>query len=222
MQFEILEKPTFSVLKIILEPAESYRAEAGAMIAMSSNIELQAKTSGKGLLGSIKAAVGGESFFASLYVCHSKPGELWLAPGTIGDIIHTKLNGRIFAQGGAYLAGTPDLTISTKGSFKAMISGEGLFLQEISGTGDVFFGSYGTVIERTLEHGETFIVDTGHIVAFEESVHYSIKKASKGIFSSIASGEGLVCEYTGPGKIWMQTRNLSAFAQLLMRFIPTK
>ncbi len=222
MQFEILERPSFSVLKLILQPGESFRAESGAMISMSPNIQLQAKTTGKGLLGSIKAAVGGESFFASLYTCHTQTGELWLAPATMGDIIHTKISGKLYAQAGAYLAGEADLTVSTKGSFKAMISGEGLFLQEITGKGNLFFASYGSVIERTLRHDERLVVDTGHIVAFEETVHYSIKKASKGIFSSIASGEGLVCEYTGPGRIWIQTRNLSAFAQLLLKFIPTK
>lgn len=182
MQFEILERPSFSVLKLLLQPGESFRAEAGAMISMTPNVELEAKTTGKGLLGSIKAAVGGESFFASLYTCHSQPGELWLAPATMGDIIHTKISGRIYAQGGAYLAGSPDLTISTKGSFKAMISGEGLFLQEISGSGDVFFGSYGAVIERTLNHGERFVVDTGHIVAFEDQYIIPSKKQAKVYF----------------------------------------
>ncbi|MCK5741225.1 MAG: TIGR00266 family protein, partial [Chlorobi bacterium] len=158
-----------------------------------------------------------------LFTASGGSGELILAPGTLGDIIQLEMNGQtIFAQGGAYLAGTPDLELSTQGSLKGMISGEGLFLQKITGRGALFLNSYGAIIEKTLSQGESYIVDTGHIVAFEESVQYKIKKASKGFFSTIASGEGLVCEYTGPGKIWMQTRNLSAFAQILSKFITTK
>jgi uncharacterized protein (TIGR00266 family) len=128
----------------------------------------------------------------------------------------------ILAEGGAYLAGSPDLEISTQGSLKAMISGEGLFLQKITGKGLVFLNSYGAIYEKILNPGETYIVDTGHIVAFDDSVQYKLKKATKGILSSMASGEGLVCEYTGPGKLWIQTRNLSTLAQLIAKFIPSR
>ena len=100
-----------------------------------------------------------------------------------------------------------------------MISGEGLFLQKISGTGIVFLNSFGAVFEKTLAPGEVHIVDTNHIVAFEETIQYKIKKAAKGIFSSLASGEGLVCEYTGPGKMWVQTRALSALAGAIGKFL---
>jgi uncharacterized protein (TIGR00266 family) len=223
MQFKIENSPVFTSLHIMMNRGETFRAEAGAMLAMSPSITLEAKSSGKGLLGTLKAAVGGESIFGSLFTSEGSEGELILAPATIGDIVQMELkNQTILAQGGAYLAGSPELTLSTKGSFRAMLSGEGLFLQEISGTGTVFLSSYGKIIERNLAAGESLVVDTGHIVAFESQVSYQIRKASKGIFSSIASGEGLVSEYTGPGKIWYQTRNLQAFAHLLSRFMPTK
>jgi len=223
MQFMIENEPVFTTLKIHLKRGESFRAEAGAMLAMSPTISLEAKATGKGLLGTLKAAVGGESIFGSLFTAENGDGELVLAPSTMGDILHLKLNGQtILAQGGAYLAGDTDLILSTKGSLRAMISGEGLFLQEISGTGNLFLSSYGKIHEKVLSNGETYIVDTGHIVAFESSVRYSIRKAAKGIFSSIASGEGLVCEYFGPGKLWYQTRNLPAFANLLYKFMPIK
>jgi uncharacterized protein (TIGR00266 family) len=125
----------------------------------------------------------------------------------------------LYAQSGAYLAGSPTLELSTKGSLKAMISGEGLFLQKITGTGTLFLSTYGAFFEKTLAPGEVYIVDTNHIVAFEETVQYKIKKAAKGLLSSFASGEGLVCEYTGPGKMWVQTRALSAFAQEIEKYI---
>lgn len=216
MEFRIDNQPVFTTLTLNLAPGESFRAEAGAMVSMSPTIELKAQASGKGLMGTLKAAVGGEALFGSLYTATEGPGELVIAPSTPGDILKFDLSGQtILAQGGAYLAGDPGLTLSTQGSLKAMISGEGLFLSKISGNGTVFLNSYGAIYEKQLAPGEEYIVDTGHIVAFEETVTYKVKKAAKGIFSTLASGEGLVCRYTGPGKIWMQTRNLSSLAQVL-------
>ncbi|HOJ78022.1 MAG TPA: TIGR00266 family protein [Bacillota bacterium] len=223
MKYQIENAPVFSTLRVILDKGESIRAEAGAMVSMSSSIELEAKTAGQGLFGTLKAAVGGESFFAALYTATRDNSELVLAPAVLGDITVFELKGNtIFAQSGAYLAGSNELQLSTQGSFKALISGEGLFLQKISGNGVVFLSSYGAIIEKKLAPGETYRVDTGHIVAFEESVQYHIKKAAKGLFASFASGEGLVGEYRGPGTIWLQTRNLPAFANVLARFLPHK
>lgn len=222
MEYTIENTPTFSILRLQMEKGDQFRGEAGAMLSMSPSIRLEAKSSGKGFLGSIKAAVGGESFFASLFTADAD-GELILAPALIGDIIDMELSGgSVYAQGGAYLAGNKDLEISTSGSFKALISGEGLFLQKITGSGHLFLNSYGAILEKSLKPGETYIVDTGHILAFEDTVQYKVKKAAKGIFSTVASGEGLVCEYSGPGKIWMQTRNLTPFAQLIAKFIPNR
>lgn len=223
MDYKIEHAPAFTIMRINLNKGEQIRAEAGAMVSMSPTIKLEAKKTGKGLLGTVKAAVGGESFFASLFTAENGDGELILAPASIGDIIKMDLKGNtLFAQNGAYLAGSADLDLSTKGSMKAMISGEGLFLQMISGHGMVFLNSYGGILEKNLVAGESYIVDTGHIVAFEDTIEYKIKKAAKGLFSTFASGEGLVCEFYGPGKIWMQTRNLPAFASIISRFITKK
>ena len=223
MDFKIENGPVFTTLKVELQHGESIKAEAGAMVAMSPTIELKAKGSGKGILGSLKAAVGGEALFASVLTAEHGPGEIHLAPAVPGDIVQWNLGGQtVYAQSGAYLAGDPELTLSTQGSLKAMISGEGLFLSKISGSGPLFLNSYGAVMSKDLAPGEEYIVDSGHIVAFEETVTYKIKKAAKGLFSTLASGEGLVCRYSGPGKIWMQTRNLSAFGQLLMPMVTKK
>jgi uncharacterized protein (TIGR00266 family) len=223
MHYQIEHGPAYATLIVKLNTGESLRAEAGAMLSMTSNINLEAKSAGKGFLGSIKAAVSGESFFASLFTAQNGEGEVILAPSSSGDIIKMELNGNtIFAEGGAYLAGSPDLEISTKGSFKALIAGEGLFLQKISGRGTLFLSSYGSIIERTVTPGNNLIIDTGHLVAFEETLSYSIKKVSKGLFSTLASGEGLVSEFTGSGKVWIQTRNLKACVGLIERFLPNR
>jgi len=215
MEYSIEHAPVFTTLRIRLARGERIKAEAGAMVAMTPGIELQARASGKGLLGTIAAAVGGEAIFGSLYTAR-EAGELILAPSVPGDIVALNLsNQTIFAQGGAYLAGAEGLELSTQGSLRAMVGGEGLFLSKISGSGDLFLTAYGSVIEKTLAPGETWVVDTGHMVAFESSVTYQIRTAARGLFSSVATGEGLVAEYQGPGRLWVQTRNLRSLAGLL-------
>jgi uncharacterized protein (TIGR00266 family) len=223
MKFSIDNGPVFTSLNLQLESGESIKADSGSMVAMSPTIELKAKTSGKGLMGTLKSAVGGEGLFMTEYTAETGPGELLLAPSFPGDVLPFQMNGQtMFAQSGAFMAGEKSLELSTQGSVKAMISGEGLFLQKITGVGNLFLNCYGSIIEKSLTAGEEYIVDTGHIVAFEETVTYKLKKAAKGIFNTLASGEGLVCRYSGPGKIWLQTRNMSALAKTLMPYFPGK
>ncbi len=222
MQARIENRPVFTTLTVLLESGESFRAEAGAMVAKSPTVELQAKTQGKGLGGVLRAAVGGESLFASLFSASGGAGEVILAPATPGDIIEFDLTGEtLYAQGGAYLAGSDGLELGTKGSLKSMFSGEGLFLQTIAGHGMVWLSAYGTVWKKELQPNETYTVDTGHMVAFEQSVSYTVRKASRGLFSTFASGEGLVAEFRGPGSVWIQSRNLRGFAGLIAKLMPS-
>jgi uncharacterized protein (TIGR00266 family) len=221
MDFRIENAPVFTSLTVQLQAGESFKAESGAMVSMSPSVEIQAKKQGKGLGGMLKAAVGGEGLFASLFTASGGAGEVVLAPGAPGDVIGFDMTGNtILAQSGAYLAGSEGLELSTQGSLKAMISGEGLFLQKISGNGKVFLNSFGSIFVKELGPGEHYILDTGHLVAFEDSASYTIRKAAKGLFSTLASGEGLVCDFVGPGKIWVQTRNLKGFAGLIATLIP--
>jgi uncharacterized protein (TIGR00266 family) len=219
MKHSIEHAPVFTTLTLHLSRGERFKAEPGAMVSMSPTIELQAKTSGKGLLGTLAAAVGGESLFGTVFIANGD-GEVVLAPGVPGDIAHLALTGNtVLAQGGAYLAGSEDLTLSTQGSLRSWIGGQGLFLSKITGSGDLFLNCYGALTLKTLADGEVYIVDSGHVVAFDESIGYRVRAAATGLFSTLASGEGLVVEATGPGRLWMQTRNLRSFAQLLSPFI---
>lgn len=220
MKYTIEHAPVYATLKIELEQGEQFRAEAGAMISMSPTVELAATSSGKGIMGTLKAAVGGESIFATMFTAAYGDGEVILAPSAPGDIVQVALRDETWlAQRGAYLAGDPSLVLGVQGSIKAFVSGEGLFLSKISGTGELFLSSFGAIYYRDLAIGERYVVDTGHVVAFPSSVTYTIRKAARGIFSSLASGEGLVCEFMGPGRIYMQTRNVRPLANLLQPFM---
>jgi uncharacterized protein (TIGR00266 family) len=222
MEHEVLYRPSYSLLKIRLALGEAIFAEAGAMVSMSSGIEIETSAKG-GVFGALKRSVlGGESFFINTFKAN-QDGEVTFAPTLAGDIYSLELKGQtVYAQSGAYIASSPQIEIDTKwGGAKTFFSREGLFLLKINGTGNVFLSSYGAIHEIDLEVGQKYTVDTGHMVAFAEGVGYSVKRVG-GLKSTLFSGEGLVCELTGPGKIMIQTRSADAFLSWLIPKIPKK
>lgn len=223
-QYEIQHGSAFSLAIVKLEPEQSIQAEAGAMVSMSGNIELQSQMKG-GLMGALKRAVGGESAFVSTFTARRGPGEVTLAPGTPGDIAAIEMRQQhFFVQSSSYLAGDMSLQIDTRwGGAKSFFGGEGLFVLQVNGTGLLLVSSFGAIHRRRLAPGERYVVDTGHLVAWEGYMPYELRKASNsGWFRSLVSGEGIVAEFTGPGEILIQTRNLAAFAGVLKPFFPTQ
>lgn len=222
--WEIKNQGAFALAVVNLQPEQSIAAEAGAMVSMSSNIELYSEMKG-GIFGALKRAVGGESAFVSTFTAKGGSGEVTLAPGAPGDVVGIEMRNQNFlVQSSSYLAGDANLQIDTKfGGAKSWMGGEGLFLLNVSGTGLLLVSSFGAIHRRTLQPGEQYVVDTGHLVAWEGHMRYEIRKAAKsGFFRSFLSGEGMVSEFTGPGELLIQTRNLAAFAGLLKPFFPTQ
>lgn len=213
---------SFALAIVSLQNEQTIQAESGAMVSMSVNVELQSQVKG-GLMGALKRSVVGESVFISSFTAHGGPGEVTLAPATPGSITALELDNQAFyIQGGSFLAASPSIAIDTKlGGAKSFFSREGLFLIGASGTGTLLISSFGAIHKKTLAPGEQYIVDTGHIVAFQSTIQYQVQKAASGFFRSFTSGEGLVARYLGPGDIYIQTRNIEAFAGLLKRFMPT-
>jgi len=222
MNYEVLYRPSYSLVKISLKAGESIVAEAGAMVSKSDGISIETKMRG-GVFGALKRSVlGKESFFVNIFTAE-KDGEISFAPSLPGDIYSVELNGgTIYAQSGAFIASSPEIEVNTKwGGAKTFFSKEGLFLLKLSGTGTLFLSSYGAIDEITLGPGEKYIVDTGHMVSFEEGVSYKVKRVG-GLKSTFFSGEGLVCELTGPGKITIQTRSQDAFLSWLLPYVQKK
>ena len=221
--FEIMYQPSYSLAVLKLEAEQSIQAESGAMVSMSANVELQSQMKG-GLMGALKRAAGGESAFVSTFTARGGPGEVTLAPGGPGDIAAIEMSNQLFfVQSSSYLAGDAGLTIDTKwGGAKSFFGGEGLFVLQVSGTGLLLLSSFGAIHRKQLAPGERYVVDTGHLVAWEGSTQYTLRKAAQGFFRSMVSGEGIVAEFTGPGEILIQTRNLAAFAGLMKPFFPTQ
>jgi uncharacterized protein (TIGR00266 family) len=207
MQVDIQASPSFAMGTIRLGAGESVKVEAGAMAAMSGDVEIVTASQG-GLLGGLKRSVlGGESFFINTFTATSS-GEVAVAPKLPGDLIHLPLGGAaMFVQSGSWIASEPGVEVDTKwGGAKTFFSGEGLFLLRCSGAGDMLVSSYGAIIERQLQPGEVVTIDTGHIVAFDEGVTYAVRKAGSWK-STLLGAEGLVTDFTGPGRLLVQTRS---------------
>ncbi len=201
---------------------EKLIAETGAMVSMSAGIKIQTNMKG-GFFGALKRNIlGGESFFMNTFTADDD-GHLTLAPSLPGDIKAIELqNSALLIQSGSYIASTEGIEIDTKwGGAKSFISREGFFWLRAQGSGTVYISSYGAIHELDLAPGEHYTVDTGHMVAFDETVNYSVRKVG-GLKSTFLSGEGLVCNLTGPGKITLQTRSEDAFLGWLIPKIPSK
>ena len=222
--WEILHQGAFALAVVNLQPEQAIHAEAGAMVSMSANVDLHSEMKG-GVFGALKRAVGGESAFVSTFTAKGGPGEVTFAPGAPGDVAGIEMRGQTFmVQSSSYLAGDMSLDVDTKfGGAKSFFGGEGLFVLQISGTGLLLVSSFGSIHRRTLRNGERYVIDTGHLVAWEGHMQYNLRKAAKsGFLRSFLSGEGMVAEFTGPGEILMQTRNLAAFAGMLKPFFPAQ
>jgi uncharacterized protein (TIGR00266 family) len=222
--WSIEHQGAFALAVVQLQAEQSISAEAGAMVSMSGNVDLHSELKG-GVFGALKRAVGGESAFVSTFTAKGGVGEVTLAPGAPGDIAGIEMQGQAFmVQSSSYLAGDTSLQVDAKfGGAKSFFGGEGLFILNVSGAGLLLVSSFGAIYRRVLRPGEQYVIDTGHLVAWEGQMQYNIRKAAKsGFFRSMMSGEGLVAEFTGPGEILIQTRNLAAFAGLLKPFFPSQ
>jgi uncharacterized protein (TIGR00266 family) len=214
-------RPAFALATLVLAAEQPVKAQAGAMVSMSGNVELESKMEG-GVWSALKRSVGGRSAFVSTYTARGGPGELTLAPSAPGDIVPVALGGDAYnIAASSYLASDAAVEIDTNwGGARSFFSSDSLFILQAAGTGTVFVTSFGALHGRQLAAGEQYIVDTGHLVAWHASMTYSIRKATKSLFRSLTSGEALVAAFTGPGTLLLQTRNLHAFADSLAPFLP--
>lgn len=225
---EIIEfNPSYTLLTYSMHPNESINVEPGAMVAMSG-VEMQTKKSGGGIFKSLKKmAFGGESFFLNTFTAGPSGGWVSVAPGSPGDVLsYDVAPGRqIFIQGGSYLGSTVNIKTDTKfQGMKGFFSGESMFFvrafTEDGQPGKVWYNSFGAIKQIPVQPGQTITVDTGHVVAFEDTVQYTINKVG-GMKSFLVGGEGLVMNFTGQGSVWIQTRNVESLAGKIIPFLPT-
>jgi uncharacterized protein (TIGR00266 family) len=218
------------MLQVSLLPGEVLVAESGTMVARQSDVLMEVKLNAgrsPGFVGKLKAIVvalvrklvGGETFFVNHFSAPNG-GWVWLAPAMSGSVRHVPLQGRtLMLSAGAFIACTGNIDLKAKwGGLRAILAKEGAFMLEASGTGDLWITSYGAIDEIVVDG--SYIVDTGHLVAFDPSLSFNIKTAGGGFMGFVASGEGLVCEFSGQGKVLVQSRNASALVQWVSRMLP--
>ncbi len=221
MKVEIQHRPAYALGIVELAAGESVQAETGAMVSMSSNLEVESGLQGGLLKSAMRKVLGGESFFVNTFTAQGEPGQITFAPSLPGDVESVDVRGELFVQSGSFLAGATSIAIDTKfGGATSFFSSEGLFLLHLKGSGEALMSSFGAIHKITLDGSKDLIIDTGHVVAFEPSVKWSVKKIS-GFFTSLISGEGLVCEFSGRGDVWLQTRSNQAFLDWLVPRLPT-
>ncbi|KAI5203568.1 DUF124-domain-containing protein [Aureobasidium subglaciale] len=216
--YRISHRDTNTILTLQLAMGCPLSVRPGTMIAMSPTVTL------KGAIKfSLKTMVVGGHMTQSTY---TGPGELLLAPPSLGDITNIRLTGEQTWNLALRASLTPKQVTATlmlteligvvkdykrQGLTKAMFSGEGFFVYKISGIGILWLSSLGAILRKDLQEGEKYIVDNGHLVAW--NAKYVLERvASGGIISSVSANEGLVCKFSGPGTIFLQTRNPIEFS----------
>jgi uncharacterized protein (TIGR00266 family) len=232
MNFDIDHGPSFAWLKVNLQPGDTIDAEAGAMVTRDLDVGMQTRlNAGRGagvwrkfvalIVALARKFLGGETMFINSFSA-PQGGSVSFAPSLSGEIIHRRLEADtapLVVAAGAYLASSPQIDAALMwGGLRALFGGEGLFFLRCTGQGDLFLNSYGGIVE--VQCDGKYIVDSGHIVAFDGSLDMHLRGAGKGLKGLLFSGEGLVCEFSGRGSIFIQSRNIGALVAWLSPNLP--
>lgn len=215
MQIQVRHNPAFAVARLWLQPNEPARIEAGSMMAHSAGVQLSANTGGGIMQGLKRSVLSGESFFVTTATAPANGGWIDVSSVLPGDLITLDLtpDRPFFVTRGCWLANSHGAEVTSKwGGARSLFGGEGGFGLQASGHGQVLLSVYGALDVVDLQPGESIVVDTGHVVAYDLAIPFQLRRAVAGrSIQSVKTGEGLVFEFTGPGRIFMQTRNPDAF-----------
>ncbi len=222
MDVTIRHSPSFAVARCALAGGEAMKAESGAMMATSHGVEVEAKMQGGLLKGLKRSVLGGESLFMTTFTAPSPGGWVDCAARLPGDLIVLEPGpDGLNLSRGSYLCSAGGVDIDTKwGGLKNLAGGEGGFLVHATGQGAVVVSCFGALETVELAAGASMVVDSGHLVAFDPSVAYTTRKVASGMMNTLKSGEGLVMEFTGPGRIYTQTRSPGELITWLTTVLP--
>ena len=218
MDYVIHSNPSYSVVEVTISPGEQLVTESGAMAWMTPNMRAQTSARGGIMSGLSRAVLSGESFFQNTYESEGWPGTIGLAPGQPGDILAYQLDDdELLLEKGAYLASTTD--IATSSDFQGLrgLFNEGMFVLRVSGSGTLFFNAYGDIQE--IEVDGTYVVDNGHAVAWQPTLQYRLTKAAR--IRSFLFSDQIIMEFSGKGKLWVQSRNPRSLADWVFPFRST-
>lgn len=223
MRTEILYAPAYALARLSLGPREAATVESGAMVSMSSDMEIKTSSQGGFLKALKRSTLGGESFFVNTFTASERGGELTVAPSLPGDMLVLELqNDEYKVQAGGFIASGQGVNVDTRwGGSRSFFGGDGsFFMLSCGGTGPLVLASYGALHKHSLGPGERYTVDTGHIVAFTHDIGFNTRRIGNWK-STLLGGEGLVVDLTGPGDVYMQTRSQPAFIGWLTAHLPS-
>ena len=222
MEYEIIKNP-MGLIQFTMNRGESVTAEAAAMVFMKGNIETNTRMRKSGFLKSLKAAaLGGESFFVNEFIAHDDECKLGLTGNVLGDIEVIHVNEEFIIQSGAFIGSTGELTLDTQWQgFTKGIFGSNLFMLKTIGEGDMFVNGWGGIISTELKEGEKMILDNYQLVAMSSSADYKVTKHGS-LKTTLFGGEALVIEITGPGIVYVQTKNFMEFVRAIVPYLPKR
>ena len=227
MRIDITSAGAFGSALVHLDAGDEFVSESGAMFRASSNVDIDVTTKSRGkggVLGGLKRLLSAENFFFSTYrTTDGAPGEVGLAPILQGEVHHIVRDGnrRLMCAGGSYLGSSADIMVDTQWQgFRGFLTGEAPFFLSLDGAGDVLVSAFGRI--DCVEMEDQLVVDTGHLVAFEEGIDYRLEKAGGSWMHSFLGGEGIVMHMTGKGRVWVQSHNPKEFGTLLGRLLPPR
>ena len=181
MKVEVRYGPAYALALVNLDARETIQVEGGAMVGMAPSIEMKTEAKG-GLLKSLgRSMFGGESFFLNTYTATSPGDSIALAPALPGDVEVIEMHGEtLMVQSGSYLGSSAGIEVDTRWSgAKTFFGSEGLIMLKVSGTGTLIVSSYGAIHEINLADDQKYVVDTGHLVTFEEHLKFDLKKSGR-------------------------------------------
>lgn len=226
MEVNIRHSPSAAVARCHLRTGETLKAEAGAMAAHSFGIEIESNLNG-GLGSALKRSfLGGDSLFVSTFK-GSPHHATWvdLVPPIPGDMFEIDVNDTqtVILMNSAWIANSETVRMETKwGGAKTLVNGNMGFSSQFSGIGKVVGNAFGAIDAHYLEEGEGLTIDTGHLVGYTAGVRMQVRKASRGLFNTMKSGEGIVVDAFGPGVVFTQSRNINGFLGVIINALPNK
>lgn len=224
MQYQIIGK-TVPTVEVTLNKGESMYTQRGGMTWQTQGIQMATNARG-GIMKSLGRMFAGESIFMSTYTAEIDQAKIAFAttvPGDIKAINMSEIPNGMTVQKGAFLCAEPGVELNvtfSKRFSSGLFGGEGFILQKAQGKGMLFLEVDGDPIEKELAPGEILKVDTGNVVAFENTVSYEIETV-KGLGNILLGGEGLfLTKLVGPGKVIIQSQNFGDFAGKIIAMMP--
>ncbi len=235
MRIDVHHRPAYALATVFLDADEAVVAEAAAMVSMDTHVTIQTHAipgrrkpvERSGCLGGlwrwISHLSGGSSFYQNRFLAPGTPATVTFAPKVTGDIVvyPLKEDTGLVMQSSAFLCSATSVGVNASwGAARTFLAGDGMLMLRAEGHGELAFTSFGAV--REVDVGDGLIVDSGHIVAFEDTLSFQIRPFAEGWTKAVFGGESLICEFSGRGRLWLQSRNTVSYGAQIGPLLPRR